>query len=58
MCEHIFEGNADGVKCRICGLKLSAEEFIKQNNKAHTAANNGSKTGNKNSRRKAVNKDE
>ena len=27
-CNHNFEGSANGVKCKICGLYLTAEEFI------------------------------
>ena len=27
-CKHEFEGTADGVRCNICGLFMSADEFI------------------------------
>jgi len=26
-CNHLFEGRADGVHCKLCGLHLSTEEY-------------------------------
>lgn len=26
-CKHIFEGRADGVHCRLCGLHMTPEEY-------------------------------
>lgn len=27
MCQHIFEGRADGVTCRLCGYHMTPEEY-------------------------------
>lgn len=27
-CNHIFEGRAGGVKCRLCGAEYSTEEYL------------------------------
>lgn len=26
-CKHVFEGRADGVHCRLCGLHMTPEEY-------------------------------
>ena len=26
-CKHIFEGRADGVHCRLCGLHMTPDEY-------------------------------
>ena len=27
MCQHIFEGRADGVTCRLCGYHMTPQEY-------------------------------
>lgn len=29
MCQHIFEGRADGVTCRLCGYHMTPQEYVK-----------------------------
>nr|DAN17925.1 MAG TPA: hypothetical protein [Caudoviricetes sp.] len=51
MCNHEFEGRENGVKCRLCGFSMTAEEYAKEYGKAAEKAT-------KKPKRKAVKKDE
>ena len=28
MCEHIFKGHAEGVTCKLCGLRMTTDEYM------------------------------
>lgn len=28
MCKHIFIGNAEGVKCSLCGIEMTPSEYL------------------------------
>lgn len=33
MCQHIFEGRADGVTCRFCGYHMTPEQYAEYQDK-------------------------